>query len=49
MKNKKWSFQNLQVASGCNKFEDYICKNANLNTKNDEITNEVIMCIFNAQ
>ena len=25
-----------------------ICKNANLNTKNAEITNEVIMCIFNA-
>ena len=33
----------------CNKFEDYICKNANLNTKNAEITNEVIMCIFNAR
>ena len=33
----------------CNKFEDYICKNANLNTKNAEITNEVIMCTFNEQ
>ena len=36
----------------CNKFEDYhdyICKNANLNTKNAETTNEVIVCIFNAQ
>ena len=32
-----------------NKFEDYICKNANLNTKNAEIINEVIMCIFNAR
>ena len=33
----------------CNKFEDYICKNVNLNTKNAEITNEVIMCIFNVR
>ena len=33
----------------CYKFEDYICKNTNLNTKNAEITNEVIMCIFNVQ
>ena len=32
----------------CNKFEDYTCKNTNLNTKNAEITNEVIMCIINA-
>ena len=32
----------------CNKFEDHICKNANLNTKNAEITNEAIMRIFNA-
>ena len=31
----------------CNKFEDYICKNANLNTKNAEITNYGIMRIFN--
>ena len=31
----------------CNKFEDHICKNAHLNTKNAEITDEVIMCIFN--
>ena len=49
IKNKKWSFQNLQVASDVNKFEDYISKNANLKTKNAEITNEVIMCIFNAR
>ena len=33
----------------CNKFEDHICKNANLNTKNAEITNEVIMCIINVR
>ena len=32
----------------CNKFEDHICKNANLNAKNAEIINEVIMRIFNA-
>ena len=32
----------------CNTFEDHICKNANLNTKNAEITNKAIMCIFNA-
>ena len=32
----------------CNKFEDHICKNANLNTKNAEIINVVIMRIFNA-
>ena len=31
----------------CNKFEDYICKKANLNTKNAETTNEVIMHISN--
>ena len=31
----------------CNKFEDHICKNANLNTQKAEITNEVIMRIFN--
>ena len=31
----------------CNKVEDYICKNANLNTKNAEITNYAIMRIFN--
>ena len=49
MINKKWSFQNVQVASDVYKFEDYICKNTNLNTKNAEITNEVIMCIFNVQ
>ena len=31
----------------CNKFEDYICKNGTLNTKNAEIINgELIMCIF---
>ena len=40
----------LELASSfrCNKFEDYICKNGTLNTKNAEITNdELIMCIFN--
>ena len=31
----------------CNEFEDYICKNGTLNTKNTEIINdELIMCIF---
>ena len=31
----------------CNKFEDYICKNGTLNTKNAEIINDkLIMCIF---
>ena len=48
MKNKKWSFQNLQVASDVINLK-IIYKNANLNTKNAEITNKVIMCIFNAQ
>ena len=40
-----------EVASSfwCNKFEDYICKNANLNPKKAEITNEVIISIFNVQ
>ena len=33
----------------CNEFEDYTCKNANLNTKNANITDEVIMCIFDAR
>ena len=33
----------------CDKFEDHICKNANLNTKNAKTNNEVIMCIFYAQ
>ena len=32
----------------CNKFENHFCKNDNLNTKNAEITYEVIMRIFNA-
>ena len=40
MKNKKWGFQNLLVASV--KMPIWIPKNA-------EITNEVIMSIFNAQ
>ena len=31
----------------CNKFNDHICKNTNLNIKNAEITNEVIVRIFN--
>ena len=39
-------FSELASSFRCNKFEDYICKNANMNTKNAEITNEVIMCIF---
>ena len=30
----------------CNKFEGYICKIANLNTKNAEISNEVILCAY---
>ena len=32
----------------CNKFEEHIGKRANLNSKIAEITNEVIMRIFNA-
>ena len=41
------TFSEFASSFRCNKFEDYIYKNANLNTKNVEITNEVIMCIFN--
>ena len=41
-------FLELTSSFRCNEFDDYICKNANLNTKNAEITNEVIMPIFNA-
>ena len=40
-------FSELASSFRCNKFEYYICKIANPNTKNAEITNEVIMCIFN--
>ena len=47
MKNKKIKLSELASSFRSNKFEDYICKNANLNTKNAEVTNEVIMCIFN--
>ena len=46
MKNKKLSFQNMQVASDVINLK-IICKNANLNTKNAEITNYGIMRIFN--
>ena len=49
MKNKKMKLSEHAINFRCNEFEDYICKNANLNTKNAEITNEVIMCIFNAR
>ena len=49
MKNKKMKLSELASRFRCNKFEDHTCKNANLNTKNAEITDEVIMCIFNAQ
>ena len=42
----KMKLSELASSFRCNKFEDYICKNSNLNTKNAEITNEVIMCIF---
>ena len=50
MKNKKkMKLSELASSFRGNKFEDYICKNANLNTKNAEITNEVMMCIFDAQ
>ena len=47
--DEKYKMKLSELASSfrCNKFEDYICKNANLNTKNAEITNEVIVCIFN--
>ena len=38
----------LASSLGCNKIEDHTCKNVNLNNKNAEITNEVIMSIFNA-
>ena len=48
MKNKKWSFQNLQVASDVINLKIITVKNANLNTKNAEINNEVIISIFNA-
>ena len=30
----------------CNEFEDYIYKNANMNTKNAESTNEGITCTY---
>ena len=33
----------------CNKFKDHTCKNADLKTKNAEITNEVSVHIFNVQ
>ena len=46
---KKNKLSELASSFRCNKFEDYICKNANLKTKNAEITNEVIMCIINAR
>ena len=49
MKNKKIKLSELASSFRCNKFEDYICINANLNTKNADIINEVIMCIINAR
>ena len=45
---KNMMLSELASSFKCNKFEDHICKNANLNTKSAEITNEVIMCISNA-
>ena len=39
----------LASSFGCNKFEDDICKNANLEIRNAEITNVVIMQIFNVR
>ena len=49
--DEKWKTKLSELASSfrCTKFEDYICKNTNLSTKNAEITNEIIMCIFNAR
>ena len=44
---KNMMLSELASSFRCNKFEDHIYKNANLNTKNVEITNEVIMRIFN--
>ena len=48
--DEKWNIMFSEFASSlkCNEFEDHICKNTNLNTTNAEITNEVIMRIFNA-
>ena len=47
MKNKKWSFQNLQVASDVINLNINVCKNGTLNIKNAEIINdELIVCIF---
>ena len=42
-------FSELVSSFRCDQFEGYICKNANLKTKNAEIIDEVIMCIFNVQ
>ena len=37
----------LASSFGCNRFEDYVCKNGTLNAKNAEIINdELVMCIF---
>ena len=44
---KNMMLSELASSFRCNKFEDHIYKNANLNAKNAEITNEVIMRIFN--
>ena len=46
--NEKMKLSKLASSFRCNKFEDNICKIANLNTKNAEITNEVIISTFNA-
>ena len=47
MKNKTWTFSELASSFRCNKFEDIICKDGTLHTKNAEIINdELIVCIF---
>ena len=40
--NEKYKMKLSELASSfrCDKFEDYICKNANLNTKNAKTNNE---------
>ena len=49
--DEKWKMKLSELASSfrCNIFEDYTRNNANLNTKDAEITDEVIMWIFNAR
>ena len=44
---KKMKLSELASSFRRNKFENYICKNGTLNTKNAEIINdELIVCIF---